>query len=194
MIEINLLPGRLGKKRRSSHLEGFQIPKEIIIGLIGGLVCLLVIIHLIFLLFIAGAKMNLSRLEKQWRDLEPAKQKVDIVKDEINSIESNAKNIISLKANKRTLWARKLNLISDNMVRGVWLTRIYFGQGVLKIEGSAVSKRGEEMISVGKLVSNLKKDKDFYPDIKNLELTSLQRRNIKSVEVVDFLITMGVKE
>jgi len=50
------------------------------------------------------------------------------------------------------------------------------------------------MISVGKLASNLKGDKDFYSDIKNLDLTSIQRRNIKSVEVVDFLITMGIKE
>jgi len=80
MIEINLLPGRLGKKRRSSHSEGPKIPKEIIIGLIGGLICLLVIIHLIFLLIIGGTKMNLSGLERQWSQLQPEKQKVDIVK------------------------------------------------------------------------------------------------------------------
>lgn len=194
MIEINLLPEKLRKKKRTRETPTVQIPKELIIGLVGGLVCLLIIIHLILLSFTLGAKMNLSGLEKQWRELAPAKQRVDSVKQEIASIESKMKYMVSLRANKRILWAKMLNAISDDMVRGAWLTRIYFGENTLKIEGSAVSKKGEELINVGKLANNFKEDKAVYSELKGLEIASIQRKNIKSTETVDFVIIAGIKE
>lgn len=194
MIEINLLPEKLRKKKRTRETPTVQIPKELIIGLVGGLVCLLIIIHLILLTFTLGAKVKLSVLEKQWNELTPAKQKVDVIKQEISSIESKMKYMVSLRANKRILWAKMLNEISDNMVRGAWLTRVYFGENTLKIEGSAVSKKGEELINVGKLANNFKEDKALYSELKGLEIASIQRKNIKSTETVDFVITAGIKE
>ncbi len=194
MIEINLLPERLRKRRRSSSVEILQLPTEMIIGLIGGLACLLVVVHLILLITTIGTKVKLSASLKQWQQLSPARQKVDGVKKEINSIQEKMKYIVSLKVDKKISWAKKLNLISDNIVRGAWLTKVYFAEGILKIEGSAVSKKGEEMINVGRFAANLKEDKSFFSDLKNLELTLIQRRNIKTIEVVDFVITVGVKE
>ncbi len=195
MIEINLLPERLRKRKKHfGQMQAINLPIELIIGLIGGLICLLIVIHVILFTFTIGMKVKFSGLSRQWQELEPAKKKVDAIKEEIDSIEAKFGYINSLKANKNISWSKKLNVISDSMVRGMWLSRVYFGESVLRIEGSVVSKKSEEMINVGKFASNLKENKDFYSDIKDLELTFIQRRNIKSVEVADFLITAGVKE
>lgn len=194
MIEINLLPERLKKKKHAASSVIINLPKEIIIGLVGGLVVLLVMVHLILLTVTVGMNLKLSGLNKEWSQLKPGKQEADAIKQEKASIEANMKSIVSLKGRTKVSWSNNFNLISDDMVRGVWLTRIYFGEGTLKLEGSAVSKKGEEMINVGKFAANLKEDKNFHSLIKNLELTSIQRRSIKSIEVVDFVITAGIKE
>ncbi len=194
MIEINLLPERFRKKRRLMQVETLQLPKEIIIGLAGGLICLLVIVHLTLLMLTIANKMSLSGLTGQWNKIQPQKKEVDAIKQEINDLESKTKTLTALKANKKIFWSEKLNRISESMVRGLWLTKIYFGEGILKIEGTAVSPKGEEMINVSKFTSNLKGNKKFYADLHHIELTSIERRNIKSIEVVDFIITTSVKE
>ena len=51
MIEINLIPYSLRKRKRVNSLTEFNIPLEIVIGLGGGLVVLLVLVH-VFLLVI----------------------------------------------------------------------------------------------------------------------------------------------
>ncbi len=194
MIDINLLPEGLRKKRRLAQIEILHLPKEVIIGFVGALVGLLFIIHLVLFLFTIANKMSLSGLSRQWDKIQPQKKEADTLKQEISAIESRIRTLTSLKAHKTISWSEKLNRISDSMVRGLWLTRVYFGEGLLKIEGSAVSQKGEEMINVGKFTSNLKGDKKFYADLRNIELTSIERKNIKAIEVVDFVITTSVKE
>ncbi|MDP2938776.1 MAG: PilN domain-containing protein [Candidatus Omnitrophota bacterium] len=194
MIDINLLPEKFRKKRRVIEREVLVFPKEIIVGLIGGLICLLIITHLILLTFLFSKKMQLSHLTKDWEKILPAKKEIDVFKNEIDSIESRMKSIALIRSGKKISWSQELNKISDCMVRGLWLTRIYFGEGLLKIEGSGVSQKGQELINVGKFTSNLKEDKRFYEGLISLELTNIVRRNIKSTEVVDFIITASIKE
>lgn len=193
MLEINLLPERL-KKKSKKQFDFLQLPNELIIGLVVGIVGLLVSIHILLLAITITANLRLKALEGNWKKIEPSKKIVDNLKQEIDSLEAKINSITSIRARKNISWSRNLNLISGDMVRGLWLTRIYYAGGALSIEGSAVSKKGEEMINVGKFASNLKGDKSFYSLLKNLELTSIQRRNIKSIEVVDFVISAGVKE
>jgi len=80
-----------------------------------------------------------------------------------------------------------------SLPRGIWLKKIALNDEMLFIEGSAISKEMTEIISINRFTSNLKANKDFIEHFTDLELGSIQRRKIKSVEIADFVITMKVK-
>jgi hypothetical protein len=58
MIEINLVPSELRKKRRKSLLPGgFNMPLEVVIGAGGGMLAILILVH-ISLLFMGLQKLS----------------------------------------------------------------------------------------------------------------------------------------
>ena len=49
--------------------------------------------------------------------------------------------------------------------------------------------RKKEMISVHNFATNLKEKEDFVKHFDDLEISSIERRTIKKIEIADFLIT-----
>ena len=119
----------------------------------------------------------------------PEKNKADAVIGELRDLQNKINSIEKIKSDKRILWSQKLNDIGDNIPRGVWLNKISINEAVLLIDGSAVSKTRDEMTSVGNFVANLKHTSSFMNGLKNMELGSIQRRQFKSIDMVDFIIT-----
>ena len=195
MIEINLLPAELKRKRKSSILpKGFKIPLEMVIGAGGGLLILLILVH-IFLLFMNITKLAQHRsLKAQWEKILPDKKNVDGIISELRLLQTKLKSIEDITGTEKIRWSKKLNIISDNMPRGVWLKKIALSEDKLFIDGSAISKANEEMINIHNFASNLKKDPDFLSQLSDLELGSIQRRKVSNVDISDFLINAKLKK
>ena len=150
---------------------------------------LLILVH-VGLLMVNIFKLNYHKgLKKQWDVISPAKTNVDKVLKEMRNLQARHKAIEKITTDDRLIWSQKLNILSDGIVRGVWLTRVRLKDGVFFIEGSAISKQNDEMINVHSFTSNLKDEKSFLDKFSDLELGSIQRRNIGKTEVSDFLIT-----
>jgi len=195
MIEINLLPERFRKKKKGLAISFPQLPREALILFIGGILCLLILIHILLVGVLIIQRVRLSSLNRGWQKIMPAKTQVDGVKEEIAKIENRLRSFdAATDPSKRIIWAKKLNQLSDFLPGGVWLTKLSFLNERFIIEGSAISKKGEEMVMVGKFTSALKDDPVFTRDFKDIELTSINRRLIKSVEVADFVITVILKD
>jgi Tfp pilus assembly protein PilN len=196
MIEINLLPERLKKKRKGVSLASLlQLPRETIIVLIGSILCLLILLHILLVGVLVIQKMRLSGLSRHWERIAPDKARADALKEDIAKIETKLGSFDQVASqSKKIVWAQKLNQLSDALPAGLWLTKLSLSSGVLIIEGSAISKRGEEMVLVGKFTSLLKNDAGFAKDFKDIELTSINRKLIKSVEVADFVVTALLKD
>jgi len=189
MIEINLVPQNLRKKKRKSLSgEGLNIPREAIIGLCGGLVVLLVIIHVLLQLLIFSKYGEHNKLAAEWKEILPQKENVDIVMNKLRALQGKIKSAEEVVGERKILWSQKLNEISNQLAPGVWLSTVAFDGEILFIKGSAVSRGGEEMISVHRFASNLKEKGSFLDDLKDFELGSLQRRSIKDIEIADFSI------
>lgn len=196
MIEINLVPQHLRKKRRSRILigGGFFLPREIVAGMIGGIGVLLVIIHVI-LQFMIGVKyiqhraysLKLDRIAAQKGD-------VDQVFGNLKRLQNKMKTIESLLGKDYVLWSQKLNQISDVLPRGVWLTRLTLEDKALMIQGSSVSKESDQMIFVHNYTSQLKEDEAFAVSFKNMELGLIRSRKINGTPVADFTITAELKK
>lgn len=196
MIEINLIPEQLKKnrKRNSFLIAGFNIPPEIIYGCGGALVFLLILVHVVFLL------INLSRLSEyqifknEWKQMQPAKQNVDTVLVQLRSLQSKLKSIEDMTPAKQLMWSQKLNIISDSLPKGVWFKKIAVTEDMLFMEGSAISRGGQEMSDVHGLVSNLKANEFFMDKLSNLDIESIQSRKAGKVDISDFLITAERKK
>lgn len=190
MIEINLVPDNLRKRRKSSSASsGINIPLEVIIGLGGGLVIILVLIHVLLLGVNVTRLSGYKSLQAQWAKIEPDKKKVDGIITELRELQKRNKDISDSLLGKRNSWSQKLNILSDCLSKGVWFKKISFIEDKFLIEGSAVSRQYEEMTSVHSFMASLKANKDFSKNLSDLELGSIQRKKIKELDIVDFVIT-----
>jgi Tfp pilus assembly protein PilN len=195
MIDINLAPDNLRKKKRKQFLPAaLNIPQEAVIGLVGGLFVLLLAVHVVLQLVIVVRFMQHAAYNRDWAKLKPDKEKVDVIASEMREIQGKIRAIDGITTSKRIPWSRKFNEISDSLSRGVWLNKISFKDNVLLIEGGAVSKSKDEMIGmVGTFAGNLKHDQEFMSELKNLEMGQIQRRKLQSTEFVDFSMSAKVK-
>ncbi|MBM3251996.1 MAG: PilN domain-containing protein [Candidatus Omnitrophica bacterium] len=191
MIEINLLPPQLRKKEPVFKLA---IPRETLYLVGGAILAILIFIHIILIGALTVRSIRYSNLNRIWQGLLPDKEKIDALNKEQKKISERTNSIAKLTKKGRVSWAKKLNMISDVVPQGVWLRRIEFTGTELIIEGSSVSLKGEEVILVNRFSSALKNNKDFYSDFKDMELDSIKQRQIKNMEVADFILVTKLKE
>jgi Tfp pilus assembly protein PilN len=188
MIEINLLPERLQKKKKAR----FQQKILLVSGI--GLLSPLIIIHILLGLIIIAKKVQIDNLDRNYQAVSPIKKEADSIKAEFSKYRAKVETITQLM-DSRLLWAKKLNQLSDAMSPGVWLTELSLNRPKsLTLKGTTTSKKGEEMALVGKFMDSLKKNQLFFSDFKDIELESAQGRKIKDIEVMDFVISCFFKE
>ena len=192
MIELNLLPPEL-RKRKSKKITLEEISKESIIYFTVNIVIGLIVIHFLLIGTAVIKGYRYKRLKKQWEAIQPEKKEVDFFKQEIASFEKQAKSIEGIMSKDRIIWSLELNRLSDIIPNGAWLRWVKFKNKRLTLEGSAVSRNGQEVILVNRFSTDLKKDNEFYKNFKDLDVSSIKRRGIKNIEVVDFIMDTYVK-
>ena len=94
-----------------------------------------------------------------------------------------------------------INAIKQSMQARHAQLAAYYGSGAvgltadgMMIQGSVVSLSQNEMTAIGKFLQELKSNKTFTALWPKIELGSVQRRTIKTYDVVDFVLTGEVKK
>lgn len=194
MIEINLIPYSLRKNKKGKlSLKEFNIPLEIVIGLGGGLIALLILVHVFLLVINIRNVAQHKEFKKKMEAVSPEKQRVEKVINELRTLQSTQKAVGDILPERKISWSQKLNILSDSIPRGVWLKRVNLEGDVLLIEGSAISTDNEAMINVHQFTSTLKSQREFLEHFNDLELGSIQRRKIRQMDIADFMITVRIK-
>lgn len=190
MIEINLLPERLRKRKKLRSLD-LSLPLDKLmmwsgIGVIG-------IMVLIVLVFFTGTLLRghqISRLVHKEKKFAARFLQIESVNKEMAVVKAKMKALDEL-TKRKFLWAEKLNQLSDLALPGIWFTAVYTdSEHSLIIEGSVVSKAEEEMASVGKFMKNLREDEQFFKDFKNIKLESVERSSNENRDIVEFKIAL----
>ncbi len=194
MIEINLIPYSLRKNKKGKlSLKEFNIPLEVVIGLGGGLIVLLILVHVFLLVVNIRNVARHKEFKKNMEAVSPEKQRVEEVVNELRALQGTQKAVEGILPERKIYWAQKLNILSDSIPRGVWLKRVNLEGDVLLIEGSAISTDNEAMINVHQFTSTLKSQREFLEHFNDLELGSIQRRKIRQMDIADFMITVRLK-
>ena len=194
MIEINLAPEELRKKRKKRLLPGgLQIPMEVVIGSAGGLIILLFLVHVFLTISLIIKKTQYNGLNAKWEQVRPQKESVDKILQELRSLQAQHEDVKTMIETGNIVWSQKLNILSDSLPKGVWLRSIVLKEKMFYIDGSAISRQDNEMIGVHNFVSILKASPDFLSNLSDLELGSIQSRDVKNIEVADFIIKSELK-
>jgi len=155
MIEINLLPEELRKKKSEPVFNLNMDADKLKFWLGGGVIAVLVLIVITFSLGSFIRKAQIKNLAAKEKGFSGRISEIDSVNKEINILK--AKMAVLDQLTKRNfLWAEKLNQLSDLVLPGIWFNRVYTdSENRLMIEGSVVSKSEEAMASVGKFMKNM---------------------------------------
>lgn len=197
MISINLVPENLRKKRIGPNLvaKATPLPRETLIAVVGGFAVFLVAVNIFLQVIIGFKSMSWKGYENQLSKIATDRANAERVLTELRSLQSRVKSIENIMGKERTVWAMKLNAISDSVPRGVWLTSILVEEKMLRIQGSAVSKDiKDEMINIHSFTNQLKNQKDFMYNIRTMELGMIKTRKINTTQINDFTITATLKE
>jgi len=202
MIEINLLPD-VYKAEKKAEIE--KIPVSLILLSINGI---LLAVFLIVSAVNLGRAITLNALNTRLHGLAPEQQKIVDIQSKTERLKSvNAS--FSFLLSPQAMWAEKLNLLSDLMLPGIWFRRLSLEKdqadsqdptavGIvpkyLKIEGSVVSPSGDEMSIISDFVRALKANEKFIRDFSNIKLEGVLRRQIATVEVMDFNLICFLKQ
>jgi hypothetical protein len=195
MIDINLVPEQLRKRRKSELLSGgvFNIPKEVMVGVGGGIIALLLATDVLFFLAKVVKFIQYQHAKAKWEAILPDKSNTDAIKKELQDLQKEVKSMKDIMEGHNAVWSQKLNAISNGLPRGIWLRKLTLNDKQFFIEGTTASKEQNGMINVGDFVSNLKKDEEFMKNFDSVEVDNIQRRKNETLEVADFTILARLK-
>jgi hypothetical protein len=204
MIELNLLPKELRKKKKKTATTA--IPEIPVLPVVIGVVVVLIIVHLL-LLFRIGSNRKLSvKLKDKWEQMAPQKESADAFFYEFNNLQKRVEAVRKI-AKPDLSWTRLLNGLNQAMIPNVWLSefKLTFGEKGGKLKGSkdqpaslnltgyAVGKSEVAMPTVGKFMESLKRNKDFSDYFEEIELEDIRNFVISGEEVMMFRLDCHFK-
>lgn len=174
----------------------------------------LVILYTFVVLGILVNGLMLKGLKKEWERMAPEYEKAARLTQEHAALDAEERAVLLLRRSYR--WSKKLEQLSDSMVGGVWLQELSLeerspgasAQGavaggvgslgkkerLLVLLGSVVSLKEDETALVGRFIRHLKENREFFEDFLDVELESIKRRAVQSLEVMDFKIICTFRE
>lgn len=216
MIKINLLPQEYQAKKSKK----IEIPKIEFLPVFFGVIGALVLLQCLLGSVVIYQKMTLKNINTRLKNLDPTKVAIEQMKKQISDANRRI-NAVEQLTQKRFLWAKKLNQLSDAIIAGIWLENLYIEEKTRQPE-AAVAKPGTALkplvqkpiksyvlilkghamgtpeadgpAVVGKFMKSLKDNKEFFVDFKDIELGSIQKTNIKGVEVSNFTLNCFFNE
>ncbi len=190
MIEINLTPAEFQRKRKGSGLlpKGFLLPREVIIGLIGGFFVLLISLNVFLQVLIVFKWIGHASLTSRWEKVSPERENLKRIEQDLRKRQARIASIQKILGQHDISWSQKLSIMSEAVPRGVWFNRILFEEDFFLIQGSAVSKQKLEKINVTKFLTKLKETEAFVKDFKEIDIESIRSRDISGTPISDFVI------
>ncbi len=200
MIEINLLPKELQKKK-------FKLPPAVVFKWGLASLALLVLVPFIVGGFIHTKGSALLVLREEEARLAPLKKEAEDLQKEAAGLKNRLAPIDKFRGDG-IIWSRKLNRISDALPREIWLTRVSLesaGQSgfsasraeeqeqMLVIEGVVAAGKQEGMLApLGKFIENLKSDKSFFSDFVSIESRGIKEKVITAKKVKQAVLSFEI--
>ena len=188
MIQINLLPDELKKKKR----KAFDWKKFPLLPILITIFLGVVFFHFLIIGVTVLTGMQRSRIQAEWKKFEPEKNKFDKLKQDVAEL-NNIVHVVEALTEYRILWAKALNELSDSVPSNVWLSSLYFDErgdlSLLVLEGYASSASEEGASYVARFIKLLEDNSVINMLCSEIELGSMKQSLIDGKEVMYFTLT-----
>ena len=182
MISVNLLPEAYRKAGSSSFQQFHRSPLAIgLVGLLVGLGLLLVALR-------GVGQLRLAHLTARVNTLASKHQALAEVKVALAALREQHQTLQYLDR-QRSHWAACLNVLSDAIPAGMWLTELTLEpQSKLILEGMAMSQGGQGVASVTRFVQELKADPRLAGVIRDIQIETVQNVQEGQIELTKFTL------
>ena len=187
MIRINLLPPEARRKVSARKVLPVAVPWRRV-G-IGAAVFVAVSTVGLWAVNRVQAAM-LGRLKAEWERLQPERTHLEESRRVFQSLQQRSQILHGVKA-PEAKWAPRLNLFSDCLVSRLWFSSFRWRQGErARVEGSTLASSAASPGSapISRFLQRLKEHQEFSHRFREVELQSVEQRQIAGEEVVDFSI------
>jgi len=183
LLKINLLPESARKAVLTRAEQFHRTPLMAIAGAV------MLVLPLLLLVPISFNRQQLRQLEAKIQALEPRRTEVERIQNFLRRLRSQQTAFQGLKQGEG-IWSRRLNTLSDVTPDGVWFTEFALDlKKGLVIQGSAIATTGPEMMTVTRLVQDLKANPDFSSAFKQIQIESIKRVQESDFDIVQFTVT-----
>ncbi len=186
MLTINLLPKNLKRTERKIKLPYNKL-------YLMAAVAILLFLHLVLFSFAAVKKIQIISLNGSWAKIAPQSKDSVAIKAQIKDLETKVNSMKDMLSRKVSM-TELLSGLNAAVPKGLWLERFSYSAEGLVVQGSVVSLTQNEMTSIGKFLQDIKANKIFSALFSKIELNSVQRRTIKTNDVVDFVVIGELKK
>ena len=185
MIRINLLPPEI--RAAQPHRE-ISVPWKL---LVRGPAGLLIAVSFWLLISNQWHAYGVKRLKAEWERLQPDRTRLEQILGNTQRLKKQTEILSAVKAPESN-WAPRLNLLSNALVSQVWFRSLEYARGQpLRLEGSAlVDVAGDSRAQVTLFLQRLKEEPDFHRWFRDVELKTVEHRQIRQEEVVDFTLLL----
>ncbi|MFH1691625.1 MAG: PilN domain-containing protein [Candidatus Omnitrophota bacterium] len=184
MIEINLLPKNLRKVEKRVNL-----PYKAYIVL---LVAFLLFSHIVLFSLCVFKKIQIGSATRTWNEIAPKSKDSAQMREKIKVLEADVNMMKKILA-RGVVLTDLFSALNNAIPKGLWLERLSYSEDGLVLQGSVVSLSQNEMTIIGKFLQALKSSDEFSLVFAKIELSSVQRRMIKTYDVVDFVLVGEMK-
>lgn len=185
MIKINLLPPFL---RRRENIP--KIPLSFIIFVV---TLIIFSLHVVLAVFTLQKKVEVGFLNNAWDKMQPQFKEIDVLKNNLEAQRDKIKMTESV-LKREVYFTDFFNKINKAVPKGLWLNRLSLSGAGLVIEGSVFSFGTDKVSLVNMFFNELKNDDFFNNNFSKFNLDSMQTRNIKEYEILDFLLTAQINK
>lgn len=201
MIELNLLPKELRKKKKSP----VYMPKLPMVPVVSGIVVVLILMHLLLLLLSANNRHLLKSLKAKWTEMKPQREKTEEMTEQIADLEKKNSVIRSI-AKKDLDWTRLLSGLNQAVIPNIWLSNFELKfetkektqetaglPASLHLTGFALGNSDDATSRVAKFINSLKATSDFAEYFKDIEPQNIKSSKLSNEEVMIFELNCRFK-
>ena len=193
MVQINLLPVAAKKEQKIKTVLKIKVG-PLIFALVG-VVLAVVVCWTILGIRLSGQRKQLTQRQEQLNTLRSSLKNLDRQNQDKRQFQRRLE-FLEAELKREVFWAENLNRLSNLVPPGIWFKKIFLHTAKekrlkkyasLRIDGSVISLRGEEMIDlIGEFMNALKKDELFSEQFSEIRLLSSKRSKSGKFEIMDF--------
>ncbi|MDD4956687.1 MAG: hypothetical protein PHH49_05415 [Candidatus Omnitrophica bacterium] len=211
MIEINLLPKELRKKRKEKEVKArptvrLTLPKIKAVPVVSLAVVVLILLHAGILFFAKSTGRTLDGLKSKWEQMEPQRAKIAKISSDTKLIEDKVRSLKSI-SRPQLNWTRILSGLNQSVISNVWLYELEVvskvsgakgkklqGEPVsIDIKGYALGESDKATALVARFINSLKSNNKFAQYFDDIELDSINNSKITGQEVMRFQLDCKLK-